>query len=126
MEWAESGGTLRPDWKIPDFTPKEAEQLRFVDKKGRPIPGFNPDEETRLSGAATAQRGQERAAALRKAGYDVPTDDPQINYGRLTAREEMLQHRIAEKGSRPGLERRLARVQKRRANVGRRLGVTEE
>lgn len=122
MEWAESGGTLRPDWKVPDFTAKEAEQLRFVDKRGKAMPGFDPDTETKLSAKARAQRAREKAADLTKGGYAVPTGDPALRYAHLQAREEMLQGRLAEKGTpAPKLERRIAKVQGKLARVGKRL-----
>lgn len=123
QEWAASGGTLRPDWKIPDFTAKEAEQLRFVDKQGRPIPGFDPNTDTKLSPAAIAQRGRERAQSLRAGGYQVPTNNPEINYGRVAAREEMLQNRLAAKGgSAPKLEAKIAKVSARKSRLETRLG----
>jgi hypothetical protein len=121
LDWAASGGTLRPDWKVPEFTAKEAEQLRFVDKQGRPMPGYDPDKDVGLSPAAQRQRGRERIQDLKKGKYDIPTDDPQINYARAAAREEMLQRRIADQGSKPGLERKLAKATARRTRIEGRL-----
>ena len=111
MEWAASGGDLRPDWKIPEFTAKEAEQLRFVDKRGKALPGFDPNTDTNLSPEAKAQRARERATNLSTQGYAVPMEDkPALRYAHLQAREEMLQSRIADKAT-PKLQNRLAKVQ---------------
>lgn len=123
LEWAASGGTLRPDWKIPDFTPREATQLRFVDKQGRPMPGYDPSVGGPLSGQAQAQFGWERTQNQIAAGNAMPTD-AQARYGQLSHREEMLQSRLDERGGvAPGLQRRLANVQARKARVGKRLGL---
>jgi hypothetical protein len=125
LDWAASGGTLRPDWKIPDLTPREATQLKFVEKgTGKPIPGYNPDIGGPLSPAAQAQLGRERARNLKEAGYATKSADPQIRYANLAAREEMLQGKIAERGGvAPGLQTRLTNVQTRKARVGKKLGL---
>jgi hypothetical protein len=121
LDWAESGGELRPDWKIPDFTAKEAEQLKLVNKQGKPMATFDPATETQLSLQAQRQLGAEKQANLEKEGFAVPTDNPQINYAQASAREEMLRQRIADKGSKPGLENKLAKVTARKAKLEKRL-----
>lgn len=126
-EWAQSGGSLRPDWKMPDLTPREAQQLQFVEKKtGRPFPTYDPTTGGPLSPAAQASLGRERARNLKEAGYEGKAQDPQVRYGQLSAREEMLQTKLAERGgpgSAPALEKRLANVQKRKDRVAGRLGI---
>ena len=124
LDWAASGGTLRPDWKVPDLTPREAEQLRFVEKgTGKVMPTYAPESGKGLSPEAQAQLGREKAKNLKAEGYKVTGDNPQVRYGQLSAREEMLQTRIAEKGQLPGLTRKLANVQTRKERVGKRLGL---
>ena len=120
MDWAASGGDLRPDWKIPDFTAKEAEQLRLVDKSGNAMPTFNPDTDTKLSPEAKAQRAKEKATNQAAEGNTVAMS-PALRYANLQAREEMLRGRLAEKGSTPKLERRIAKVQTKAANVRKNL-----
>jgi hypothetical protein len=121
LDWAASGGTARPDWKIPDFTPMEAQQLKFVDKTGKTIPGYDPSTDTNLTGPQQAWLGQEKARNLKAGGYGDKAVGPQIQYGRLSAREEMLQNQVdAGKANVAG---KLARVQTKKAAVGKKLGV---
>jgi hypothetical protein len=123
LDWAASGGTLRPDWKVPDFTPREATQLRLVEKgTGKQMPTFDPATEGSLSDAALAEFGREQ---IRTKGADANTAE--ANYARTLAREDMLRGRLAAGGLAPGrvdrLTQRLANTVARRDTLQKKTGA---
>jgi hypothetical protein len=123
LDWAASGGNLRPDWKIPDFTPREATQLRLVEQgTGKKMPTFDPATEGSLSDAALAEFGREQ---VRNKG--AAADSPEANYSRTLAREDMLRARLAQGGLAPGrvdtLNARLANTVARRDVLQKKTGA---
>lgn len=83
MEWAASGGEAELPLEIPEFTPKEAQMLKFVDDYGDPYETYAPGQ-GRLTDKQYASIGAKRARA--RALGKIPASAP------MTPAEKFFEH----------------------------------
>lgn len=100
LDFAQTGGKDRYTLDATQFTPGEAQNLGFTSQEGKPVPYFDPQQQSRLTPEQSLFIGQNRMRQ-RGAGQIKGPVGLQERYASLMAKDQQLRAQLEAGGLKP-------------------------